>query len=579
MANILENAQSAAASATSESVQSVNIVGNYVPQPWLEQHLSDPYKFARVVQQIFIMNAGATIKMRRIMDAANRNIQTFEQYHAWVDNLELCYKNAAICKFMRYTTRTLKKEFQPRDIYRRFNSGLTMFQNTFNPTWNQVNASGISGKTWPEVWQMFVAKVTKSEGPISTESLPILEFKTPWLLAYKFLGPPLEKLLPNTRRCHELFAEANKASARGTGTKKRKSDKLSRRDEREDFARRAQTALKRAAAEKVPRSDNRLMGMVTVMKGVALLKEERKNEFDMLAKTLSLFGEDDSRADILKEKMFALVSQRQNMAEQIAQVRQNLESEYSVSFDATSSVDIDPIHAEPPPAPPMLAAPDLDPIPISVAPRGKSVRPISAEAPISADPPNPAEPPISATVTQVTSHACLYIYFVFIACLLCSQLARIPRSSFVDRQPFAHFECEKNVYVAKSQISGYGLFAKNPIPKNSFACYYSGVLVRVDEIPDSNEWVANVDRVKCIDSQSRYNLSGRWANHSLANNAYIALPDAGLHGILLHGRIKRLCLIIQTLRDIGRNEEITVNYGRVYWTIGGVLSPYYYTRL
>ena len=80
----------------------------------------------------------------------------------------------------------------------------------------------------------------------------------------------------------------------------------------------------------------------------------------------------------------------------------------------------------------------------------------------------------------------------------------------------------------------------------------------------------------CLDAQSRYNLSGRWANHSLANNARITMPDDGLH---YDGRIRRHCLLIYTLRDIYRNEEITVYYGKPYWTIGGELSPYYYTAL
>ena len=405
MENIVENAESAAAVASTAAVQSgtiANIVGNYIPQPWLEQSLADPFKYTKVVQQIFILNAGVTIKMRRIMDSRNRNVQVEKQFHAWADNLALCYPNAAIAKYIRFTTSTMKKEFHARDIYRRFTKGLGFFQNVYNPTWNEVIASGISGKTWPEVWQIFVGKVLKTERPVSTESLPILEFKEAWLLAYKFLGPPCEKLLPNGRKCHELLAEANKVSTRGTGTKKRKSDKLSRRDEREDFARRTQAALKRAAADKVPRSDNDVMGMVTVMKGVEMLNNERKNEFEMLAKTLTLFGPDDSRSALLKEKMFALINNRQDMREQISQVRKNLESEYAVSFsDVTPPAAIDPIHAEPPAAPPILV-PNLDPIPISVAPRGKAVGTISGEPPI----------PISATipdpVTQVTSHVCLY---------------------------------------------------------------------------------------------------------------------------------------------------------------------------
>ena len=67
------------------------------------------------------------------------------------------------------------------------------------------------------------------------------------MLEYKFLEPPCEKLYRD-KKCHELFVAANMQSTRGTGIRKRKSEKLSRRDEREDYARRSQTALKRAAA-------------------------------------------------------------------------------------------------------------------------------------------------------------------------------------------------------------------------------------------------------------------------------------------------------------------------------------------
>ena len=91
---------------------------------------------------------------------------------------------------------------------------------------------------------------------------------------------------------------------------------------------------------------------------------------------------------------------------------------------------------------------------------------------------------------------------------------------------------------------------------------------------DSNNWIAHIDEVWGIDAQDGLNYSGRWANHSLANNAKIALPNDGL---FYDGRIRRYCILIYTIRDIVRNEEITVYYGRDYWKFNGVLSPYYYT--
>ena len=57
--------------------------------------------------------------------------------------------------------------------------------------------------------------------------------------------PPCEKLYRD-KKCHDLFAAANMQTTRGIGTRKCKSEKLSKCDEREDYSRRSQAALKRA---------------------------------------------------------------------------------------------------------------------------------------------------------------------------------------------------------------------------------------------------------------------------------------------------------------------------------------------
>ena len=92
------------------------------------------------------------------MDAAQRNLNTLLQYTDWVKNLEMCYDGGVIDKYLRYTTKTMRKEYSGRDVFRKFCDGLQVFQNTFTPIWNEVLAADIFGKTWPEVWMIFVVK-------------------------------------------------------------------------------------------------------------------------------------------------------------------------------------------------------------------------------------------------------------------------------------------------------------------------------------------------------------------------------------------------------------------------------------
>ena len=416
MANIEEITQTAAPTVGPDPEGSTsrnevtNVVKNFIPITWLGPSLSDAFKYASIVKQVFIMQAGVTVKMRRTMDAAQRNLDALLQYNAWVENLEMCYPHAAINKYMRFTTKTMRKEYSGRDVFRKFGDGLQIFQNVFNPTWNVVIAGGISGKTWPEVWQIFVGKLVGNEGDVSSENLSATEFKQAWLLAYKFLGPPCEKLYRGMN-CHELFSEANLQSTRGTGSRKRKVDKLSRKDEREDYARRTQSALQSAVAGKMVKSgakDDNVLHMNTVMRGVEMLAASRKNEFDMLAQALQLYGPDDPRANKLKDTMFELLCSRRSMGEQITEVQQNLQkSTIDLTGDSPSyaTEDIDPMHAA------AVAPPNLTPnpiSPISIPSRGKIVAPASIPG---SGGKIVVPAPISGPITEVKSHACLYPLF------------------------------------------------------------------------------------------------------------------------------------------------------------------------
>ena len=73
-------------------------------------------------------------------------------------------------------------------------------------------------------------------------------------------------------------------NTRGTGLRKLKNDKLSRTNEREDYA----GVLNRGVAEKDAGEDN-VLCMNTVMRGVEMFALTQKNEFDMISHTHSVF--------------------------------------------------------------------------------------------------------------------------------------------------------------------------------------------------------------------------------------------------------------------------------------------------
>ena len=94
-----------------------------------------------------------------------------------------------------------------------------------------------------------------------------------------------------------------------------------------------------------------VLHMANVMRGVEMLASTRKNEFDILARLLDLFGTDDPRANQIKDQMFALLVNRQSMSEQISEVKKNLQTTIDLTVSSPSvdmsSVEIDPLHMLP----------------------------------------------------------------------------------------------------------------------------------------------------------------------------------------------------------------------------------------
>ena len=79
-----------------------------------------------------------------------------------------------------------------------------------------------------------------------------------------------------------------------------------------------------------------------------------------------------------------------------------------------------------------------------------------------------------------------------------------------------------------------------------------------------------------IDGQAHDNYSGKWLNHSLTPNARLCIP-LGDHFLKCHS--KRIAIIVECVRPIGRFEEIFIDYGKHYFIqTNGVVHKSYFHR-
>jgi SET domain-containing protein len=105
----------------------------------------------------------------------------------------------------------------------------------------------------------------------------------------------------------------------------------------------------------------------------------------------------------------------------------------------------------------------------------------------------------------------------------------------------------------KSQLHGFGVFAAEPITKNTRIIDYAGELVRNSEseeredryFAEGNIWVFRVNRVWSRDANVGGNIA-RFINHSCAPNCYYEIVDKTVW-------IRAAC-------NIRRGEELTYDY-------------------
>lgn len=105
----------------------------------------------------------------------------------------------------------------------------------------------------------------------------------------------------------------------------------------------------------------------------------------------------------------------------------------------------------------------------------------------------------------------------------------------------------------RSQLHGHGVFAAEPITKNTRIIDYAGELVRNSEseeredryFAEGNIWVFRVNRVWSRDANVGGNIA-RFINHSCTPNCYYEIVDKTIW--------------IRAARNIRRGEELTYDY-------------------
>jgi SET domain-containing protein len=109
----------------------------------------------------------------------------------------------------------------------------------------------------------------------------------------------------------------------------------------------------------------------------------------------------------------------------------------------------------------------------------------------------------------------------------------------------------EGVRVARSAISGRGLFATKSFRRGDFVCEYRGKLYRRDYEPSANRYLVEVNGHWTLDGSTMKNI-GRWVNHSCRPNAKMI--------------IKGRRVFYRALRKIKPGEEVFIHYGDEYVT-------------
>ena len=216
-----------------------NMAMEWMPGSLLLPSLRNVAAWAQHVKQIIMLTAGIETKSQEEMTKATREHFMLQEYNNWRAILAQKYPNASVLPYLEYTTGTKTAKVNGAYLYRNFQEGLRMFHNRFNGVWAAVLKEGISGKSKCEIWTRFccVYHCAKT-GEEKEESTPANFYwqkieRQKWVYAYKHAGPCCELLELGTGVCHEFLSSPDGLALRGTGSAKRKADKLGRAVHRE----------------------------------------------------------------------------------------------------------------------------------------------------------------------------------------------------------------------------------------------------------------------------------------------------------------------------------------------------------
>ena len=137
---------------------------------------------------------------------------------------------------------------------------------------------------------------------------------------------------------------------------------------------------------------------------------------------------------------------------------------------------------------------------------------------------------------------------------------------------------ERNAFVWKSPVHGFGLFSRKRLQPGDIICLYSGT---VGSLQTDNAFTCKVDgeergSILMIDSSDQDNYCGRWINHSCVPNARLVVP---IDGVIRNDEIKRCAIIVECVKEIHQCEEIFIDYGWEYFTTKDkcLNTDYFYT--
>jgi len=266
----------------------------WLPLPLMSDIKSNAGMWAQHVKQVIMLTAGIETKMQEDMNKGQREDFMSQEYNNWIGRIVENFPCAAVKMYLKYTTATLKTKVDGHYLYRNFCEGLRLFHASFIPVWNRVLQGQISGKSGEELWIQWCYLLQCEKANDKPEDWYPEGFaydkveKKKFVMAFKYMGPPCERLQVGMAECHEFLANPTGVGVRGTGTPVRKSKNLGRKAHREKKAKNTRRAVLQASSSKHALNALALGRTQTVTNLMKLQCKESNTRFEQLFKLHSI---------------------------------------------------------------------------------------------------------------------------------------------------------------------------------------------------------------------------------------------------------------------------------------------------